>query len=75
MITAVIQIGRQATAIELPQDRFSLRYWLAQLGIRERPENIPISNGMEKGIGTGGRSMMPCLFRTTDFPRRMSRSP
>ena len=45
MITAVIQIGRQTAAIELPQDRFSLQYWLAQMGIRERPENIPISNG------------------------------
>lgn len=47
MITAVIQIGRQTAAIELPQDRFSLQYWLAQMGIRERPENISISNGIK----------------------------
>ena len=33
MITAVIQIGRQTAAIELPQDRFSLQYWLAQMGM------------------------------------------
>ena len=50
MITAVIQIGRQTAAIELPQDRFSLQYWLAQMGIRERPENIPISNGKGQPI-------------------------
>lgn len=50
MITAVIQIGRQTAAIELPQDRFSLQYWLAQMGIRERSENIPISNGKGQPI-------------------------
>ncbi len=62
MITAVIQIGRQTAAIELPQDRFSLQYWLAQMGIRERPENIPISNGMDF------RNADPC---SPDFIRKI----
>lgn len=50
MLNALINHKEQSAVLTLPMDRFSLQYELAQIGIRQRLTDIPISDEEEQDI-------------------------
>lgn len=50
MIKALIYNGENSTAVDLPKDRFNLQYELAQIGIREQLNRIPIDDDENRMI-------------------------
>lgn len=50
MLNALIYNKGQMAVLTLPMDRFSLQYELAQIGIRQRLTDIPISDEEERDI-------------------------
>ena len=50
MLNALISHKDQTAVLTLPMDRFSLQYELAQIGIRRRLTDIPISDEDEQDI-------------------------
>ncbi len=50
MLNALINHKEQLAVLTLPMDRFSLQYELAQIGIRRRLTDIPISDADEQDI-------------------------
>lgn len=50
MLNAFISHKGQTAILTLPMDRFSLQYELAQIGIRQRLTDIPISDKEEQDV-------------------------
>ncbi len=50
MLNALISHKGQTAILNLPMDRFSLQYELAQIGIRQRLTNIPICDEEEQDV-------------------------
>lgn len=50
MLNAIISHKEQTAILTLPMERYSLQYELAQIGIRQRLTDIPISDEEERDI-------------------------
>jgi len=50
MLNALITSGEKTAILTLPNDCFTLQYELAQIGIRKRLMEVPISDDEEQDI-------------------------